>query len=595
MEMFNDYDLKNRLNNIMWTISGNYNEEIEGIDKYADYSKDLAIYYAVKTGARQRYVDWNLIKRYIVYKMKNGVNPDIMIPFVEICADILVEDKLIQERPGITDIRNRGFEELLERFLTKKNNTLIDKVRYAWVFEQMGKSVQFDNNIKNILKDMKRCKEAKDTKELIKIINNIFTSHFNPEDDVYEYEENQIIDELEIQDLSSNEENDFSDFLYEELFKDSEIDEGISDRVDQMSASLLVESLGELSKVPDNNINKKVFIDEETAKKIYDKISYYYGKPYISEEESKNIERKICKNVHDGCRVHFTDGVLRTNCDNAFQTKYVSRQKENNLSYYAKNPRVNKRNIVKLKQLIQRTMTAESEITTIPADNGVIVSNKLWRIGRTRNNKVFNKVLSNEKGGYVVDILLDGSGSQRINQGRVATQAFIISEALTLAKIPNRVMGFSSFLDYTILRRYRDYNSPISDNRNIFEYYSAGNNRDGLAIQAVCEGIIKRNEENKIVIVLSDGKPNDIIISKTSQRKITGQPPYKGATAIKDTALEVRKARKQGILVLGVFTGKEEDLFAEKYIYGKDFIYTRSIDRFSDIVGTFLKRVIENY
>lgn len=580
---------------MMWTITENYDEELEGLDKYTNISKDLAIYFAVKTGARKKYVNWDLIKKYIGYKMRKGVDPEIMIPFVEICTDILVEDKLLKERPGIADIRNRGFAELLKNFLTTKNSTLMEKIRYAWVFEQMNKSVQFDNDVRKMLKDMKECQNTKDTKDLIKLMEQIFTKHFNPDDNVYVFEEEKLIEEVERQDLNANQESDFSDFMYEELFKDSDIDQDISNMVDNMSASLLVESLGELPEDGQGLSNKKIFVDEETAKKIYDKIGYYYGTTFIANEELKRIERKICRNVHEGCRVHFTDGVLRTDCDNMFQTKYVTRQKENNLDSYAKNPRVNKRNIVKLKQMIQRTMTAENEITTIPSDNGELVSNKLWRIGRTNNNKVFSKVINNEKGGYVVDVLLDGSGSQRINQGRVATQAFIISEALTLAKIPNRVMGFSSFLDYTILRRYRDYDSPISENKNIFEYYSAGNNRDGLAIRAVSEGIVKRSEENKILIVLSDGKPNDIVISKTSQRNIKGQAPYKGAIAIRDTALEVRKARKEGLLVLGVFTGKEEDLFAEKFIYGKDFIYTRSIDRFSDIVGTFLKRVIENY
>ena len=69
---------------------------------------------------------------------------------------------------------------------------------------------------------------------------------------------------------------------------------------------------------------------------------------------------------------------------------------------------------------------------------------------------------------------------------------------------------------------------------------------------------------------------------------------FKVIVVIKDTALDVRKARKRGIMVLGVFTGKEIDLEAEKKIYGKDFIYIKDIQRFSDIVSTYLKKVIIN-
>lgn len=592
---YNDYELDNRLNNMMWTISEDYGEESNDLKRYANVSKDLAIYFAVKTGARKKYVDWLTVKKYISYKARRGVNPDILVPFVEICLDIMVEDKLIEERPGVKDIRNKGYEELLKQFLKTHSSTLMEKIRYAWVFEQMGKSVQFDRQVKGILRDMLECKTATTTKEVIVLMEKIYTKHFSQEEDYFVEIEDQLIEQVQQQTLSEDNNGDFQDFLYEELYKDNEVSQEISEVVDNMNGSLLVESLGDFSKDTSAMDNRRIFVDQETADKIYDKISYYYGDPFLSKEEVRNIERKVCSNAHDGCRIHFTDGVLRTDNDNAFQKKFVSRQRENNLSFYAQNPRVNKRNITKLKQMILRTMIAESEVTKIPSDNGVIVANKLWKIGRSKDTKVFNKVLKNEKGGYVVDILLDASGSQRMNQGHVASQAYIISEALTLASIPNRVMGFSSFLDYTILRRYRNYDSPRSENKNIFEYYSAGNNRDGLAIQSVAQGLLKREEENKIMIILSDGKPNDIIISKVARIGLKGKVSYKGAAAIKDTALEVRKARKSGILVLGVFTGKEEDLHAEKFIYGKDFIYTKNVDRFADIVGTFLKRVIENY
>ena len=69
---------------------------------------------------------------------------------------------------------------------------------------------------------------------------------------------------------------------------------------------------------------------------------------------------------------------------------------------------------------------------------------------------------------------------------------------------------------------------------------------------------------------------------------------YKGVVGIKDTATEVRRARKRGVMVLGVFTGKKTDLEAEKKIYGKDFIYIKDIQRFSDIVSMYLKKVISN-
>ncbi|CZR83229.1 hypothetical protein CDFC105_43926 [Clostridioides difficile] len=39
------------------------------------------------------------------------------------------------------------------------------------------------------------------------------------------------------------------------------------------------------------------------------------------------------------------------------------------------------------------------------------------------------------------------------------------------------------------------------------------------------------------------------------------------------------------------FTGKESELEAERLIYGNDFIYSRDITRFSDVVSMYLKTV----
>ena len=62
------------------------------------------------------------------------------------------------------------------------------------------------------------------------------------------------------------------------------------------------------------------------------------------------------------------------------------------------------------------------------------------------------------------------------------------------------------------------------------------------------------------------------------QRPGTHQPKiYDGEKAAKDTAYEVRRARNQGIFVIGIFVGNEEELSVEKRIYGKDFAYILSL------------------
>ncbi len=107
----------------------------------------------------------------------------------------------------------------------------------------------------------------------------------------------------------------------------------------------------------------------------------------------------------------------------------------------------------------------------------------------------------------------------------MALQAYIISEALSNVDLPHRVMSFCTFWDYTILHRFREYDDPQSANENIFNYVTSSNNRDGLAIKTAGYGLLQRSEEKKILIVLSDGRPYDVIVNRPHAKN---PEPYHG-------------------------------------------------------------------
>ena len=588
--IYNDYEFDNRINNLAWTISGDYAEGIEVLEK--DYSsKEVSLYFGIIAGARRKYVDWGIVKKYLIHRVNKGYEKDIILDLVQIVLNNLVESKVIEDRPGIEEIRAKAYKDIINGFAKIYNDNILQKIKYTFILEGMGKHPSIDGLSRRLINEIKNINLNNEIIEILKDVDSIYKKYFNTI--ANELDKNKRSDSKEYKEIDIDFDT-FSDFMYEELYSDED-EKFMENEIDSISSSMLVESVGE-SKLSDsrNTFNRVIYVDEEIASKIYEKIEYYYGKSYLNKSEIKKIETKNCRNVHEGCRVHFTEGVLRSECKNVFQVKYVTRHKENNLKKYREKIKIYKRNINKLKENLSRILIEESINDRVYSDCGTIDANRAWRVGRSNNNKIFYKDIENEKGRYVIDILLDSSGSQSRNQYRVAIQAYIIASALTMAKIPNRVTGFSSFLDYTILKRFRDYEDPVSINENIFEYFCTGNNRDGLAIKCICDGLIEREEENKILIVLSDGKPNDIKIGAEKERSIRGESAYKGKRAIKDTANEVRLARQKGILVLGVFTGKENELTAEKMIYGKDFIYTKNIERFSDIVSMYLKKIIRN-
>ena len=101
---------------------------------------------------------------------------------------------------------------------------------------------------------------------------------------------------------------------------------------------------------------------------------------------------------------------------------------------------------------------------------------------------------------------------------------------------------------------------------------------------------MERDEEKKILLFLSDGRPYDVIANRPNARNPVA---YCGDYAIKDTAAEIRGLRNNGVAVLGIFAGEEKDLEAEKKIFGHDFAYIRDLNNFSKVTGRYLAKQLE--
>ena len=140
-----------------------------------------------------------------------------------------------------------------------------------------------------------------------------------------------------------------------------------------------------------------------------------------------------------------------------------------------------------------------------------------------------------------------------------------------------------------MVTRYRDYYETGKNDR-IFNYFTTGCNRDGLAIRALAKGLEDSPSEHKLVILLSDVKPNDVIQMEQSGRYVD----YAGDNSVQNTAAEVRALTRQDISVICVFTGEDDDIPAAHTIYGRDFARIRSLDQFADTVGTLIQNQIRS-
>lgn len=580
----NQMEIENRIRNLMWTVSGNYDLNTRLDLESFSRSKYISLYDAIKQGAFAKYYDTNALSMYIVKKSFYGVEEPVLMNIAQLCVDMAVYQKIVSERPGVCNIRRKAFEDMLELDFDKMNKSFIGRVKLEILRQFLNGRGRAEKRIQDVCDRIYQLEDARDTMEIIRTIDFIYNSaidrSFEKKHGDLEFVLNTSVEELA--------EATWQDFLDEEMYES--VLEQLVDQVNQQVVSL--EEQNQKEEKQDKGPKKKsiVVLDEKALEKMNSYMQLNFGKSYLSEAEQKKTDRRLCNGAHADCSLYYTDGILEHPVLVNAQYVNAKKQADKNLLLLRNSKNMTKRNVDILTDNLKRSLVTRTQQDELLADHGQILPNRLWKLGRSEDTKLFQRIIRQNQTDFVVDILMDASGSQRDRQSQVALQAFIISEALSNVQIPHRVMSFCTFWDYTVMQRFREYDAPKSENRKIFQYTTSSNNRDGLAIRAAADSLLQREEENKILIVLSDGRPNDVIVNRPNSKN---PKAYCGDYAVKDTAQEVRKIRNKGVFVLGVFAGKEQDLQAEKKIFGKDFAYIKDIRNFSNVVGQYLQKLLD--
>lgn len=574
------FEIENRMKNLLWTVSGDYTLDAKLNPEAFLHSKYSALYDAIKQGAMAKYFSMDEYSMYLIKKLYYGADETGLMRVSGLCIDMACAKKISAERQGVKNVRKRAYEEILDRdFENMQADGKLGKLRFSMLRRELDPSYRTESRLEEALLELQSLKNTNDTMDIIRVTDRLYNTYVDEEFDKRHGNLEKILSVT----LEELQEFDWKDFLSEEVYENM---------LEQMK-NQVVENMTELSQ--DNKEKKrsgagKIILNEKALEKMHSYIEWNYGKSYLTELEQKQINRQLCYGAHKGCTIYMTEGILKNPV--AVNNTYVlvQRSRELNLNTYRQNTNVTRRNIEILESTLTRALRARSEREYVPAQYGVLRPERLWKIGRTKEYQVFDKETKKQNEEFVVELLIDASGSQQKRQNYVALQSFVVSNALSRVGIPHRAMSFCTFWDYTILHRFRDYEDGEEKDWNLFEFRGSSNNRDGLAVRMATESLMKREEPNKVLIILSDGRPNDQNVNRPNA---PDAPLYTGDYAIKDTALEVRRARSLGIAVLGVFMGEEQDLSAERKIFGKDFAYIKNISNFSNVVGRYLKKQLE--
>lgn len=183
--------------------------------------------------------------------------------------------------------------------------------------------------------------------------------------------------------------------------------------------------------------------------------------------------------------------------------------------------------------------------------------------GRLSTRVFQRRVEPNGKRNLAVGILVDESGSMSgSNKYTAAGQSCVaLAEIFNKLEIPVYVMGFTADMDgYDIVHyHYMKWNNTLNNRQKLLNISARYNNCDGYSIRYMTKILRKRKEQNKLLIVLSDGQP--------------AARDYRDGIA--DTKAAIREARKYAH-VLGVAIGNS-DTETINNMYERNFLHISNV------------------
>lgn len=327
-----------------------------------------------------------------------------------------------------------------------------------------------------------------------------------------------------------------------------------------------------------------------------------FGKPLYTEEEWRRTEEALCRDAHARCRLYFTDGRQgAVPCaDPAVQKvrRDAASQLQKNKVHFQSRYRLYRGSITRLSEQIRSSLLVYPQPIRVRSRSGALFPSQIWRGLYLDDPRVFMDTLNEAEADFSVDLMLDASASRLQSQEVIAAQGYVIARSLQLCRIPVQVFSFLSVRGYTVMQRFLDYSrGDPEDAEQIFRYFAAGWNRDGLALRGAGHLMEASPARDRLLIVLTDASPND-------DRRIPADPAgqsgkrlvsqdYSGPAGVRDTAAEVRALRKRGIHVCGILTGADGDTRAAREIFGSDFVRIERMERFSEAAGVLIQQQIQ--
>ena len=538
-----------------------------------------AVYEGVVLGGGDRLFGLEELERWLRRYRYADYDMHVLLPIAHLCLECAVRRRLAAERPGIPAMAERAARELLRDDPLRLRDSSRGWMYICWLTAEFPGAA--DRESLRILERLsglegvrerflslaRGCPACPDTRALVeravRLYKEVFTRYFAPD---------HSRDELPLWETA--------DDLWE----------GKHEAPKEEDRRARDEERQELTYKRGLAGAEGVTLSEEALAAVPEYLAKNFGPSFQTEREREEMERTVCTGIHEGRRLLLTDGLPEPAfAGTSDRAASLRESRAANLRMLEEHADAARQGIRTIEQAFRGALNLKTDPDFCRADHGVLDKSVLWKAGRCEEPRLFRRIFRQDLSTVAVDLLIDASGSQAARQPMVALQSYLFSAALSRIGLPHRVMSYCTYGDHTVLRRFRDYDDPPAADRRILEYRATSNNRDGLALAAAGMGLLRRREDHRVAIVFSDGLPNDMV----SGRVRPGAPKtYVGEAAVRDTCAQVRRLRRAGVYVLGIFLGSDEELENERMIYGSSFLRIRRAEDFGGSAGKRLSEIL---
>lgn len=569
-----------RAKNFIWASAEDY--ELNPL--YLAFSPDgkADTYLNIIIGLSYKWYDGAQLEEF--FNMLGGKDKELFEGLFWIGLEKVLFKKEKDYRMALTDLRVEYAKETVRRFKKYTDNSLIEKIRYGYCRQILGKESNLSAEEEELLSEFDFSNDMT-TEQIIGKTKKILSEKFSYTPSLKKNKEGVYFLQKVLSPFRSVGKVSATYVRTKKYDEPTGFNEGKTGVLKKGKNYLLQFSL---------NGNPKYALEY---------VQSTFGKNMYNDFENQRIEEKLCTGKHKESHLLFTKGEKYNLKEQSRELpkkeikeilefrRECKNQYEKNKDYFEKNRPVYKNSINRLSEKLRITLDSEREIFPSMSNHGKINVGKIWQALYVDNPRVFEKKEQEDKSGFSVDIMIDGSSSRKNSQEFIAAQVYVLAKSLERCNIPCQIYSYCSIRGYTVLRIFKDY-SEQKAGKEIFKYVAAGNNRDGLALKGAGHLMEHSPKGKRILVVLTDASPQDD--QSATEGAFYKNNEYTDELAIKDTEKEIHNLKSNNIQVIGIFMGSERGTIAAKEIFGKDFVKIETIHQFSDTVGRILQEKIRN-